>query len=278
MIEAADVADVDNDSNTTELLRLFCHYDSRSNVARLTAGAQTVVESYEYAPYGNVSIKDKSGGGVSTTQVGNPFDFQRRRRDVETGLMYFRARHYDPITGHWLERDPLGFKPGANWREFVCSNPIGMIDPFGTDGWCGAAAGYGAALTAMVQDSTEGGECGDGESGGEEEGTPDRSKEIDDYVDEHFKDPPKDPEPPGDSGESGGGEYGEPPGGWKKFRLPEDPFPPRLPIPPTFFIFPGSVNPLPEKEDPFKWPHPRPGDPPRRGGVSIHLGGFGINF
>jgi RHS repeat-associated protein len=131
MMEARDVADVDNDDNTTELVRLYYHFDSRSNVARLTAASQAVVESYEYDPYGIISIKDKSGSGVSDTQVGNPFDFQRRRRDGEAGLMYFRARMYHPTSGHWLQRDPLGFVPGANWHEFESSNAPSRLDPFG---------------------------------------------------------------------------------------------------------------------------------------------------
>jgi RHS repeat-associated protein len=133
MMEAKDVADVDNDANTTELVRLYYHYDSRSNGARLTAAAQTVVEAYEYDPYGNVSIKDKSGGVVSSTQVGNPFDFQRRRRDIETGHMYFRARQYSPEMGSWLQRDPLGLTPGPNWHEAFVSNPTGNLDPMGLD-------------------------------------------------------------------------------------------------------------------------------------------------
>jgi RHS repeat-associated protein len=145
MMEAPDVADVDNDSNTSELVRLFYHYDGRSNLVRLTAATQTTVESYESDPYGNVSIKDKNGSGVSTTQVGNPFVFQRRRHDVETGLMYFRARMYDPMRGHWLQRDPLGFQPGANWMEFVSCNPVNIADPLGLDG--GATAGAIGVLT-----------------------------------------------------------------------------------------------------------------------------------
>jgi len=133
MMEAPDVADVDDDLNTSELKRFYYHYDGRTNVARLTDPDEAVVESYETDPYGQVSTKDKSGSCVSTTQVGNPFTFQRRRLDDETGLMYFRARHYDPVTGHWLQRDPLGFEPGPNWHEFESCNPVNREDPFGLD-------------------------------------------------------------------------------------------------------------------------------------------------
>jgi RHS repeat-associated protein len=148
MMEAKDVADVDNDANTTELVRLYYHYDSRGNVARLTAAAQTVVEAYEYDPYGNVSIKDKSGGGVSATQIGNPFDFQRRRRDNESGLLYFRARHYDPGAGHWLQRDPAGLADTSNTHEMERSNAPYWNDPFGL--------ASGAEHTSMTHEAMDG--------------------------------------------------------------------------------------------------------------------------
>jgi RHS repeat-associated protein len=160
MMEGRDLADVDNDSNTSEFVRLYYHCDSRGNVARLTDASEAVVESYEYDPYGIVTIKDKLGGSVSATQVGNPFDLQRRRRDGETGLMYFRARIYEPTAGNWLQRDPLSLEPGPNWHEFESSNPINRRDPMGMDddecdgmppkwdiSWTGAviATGVGAA-------------------------------------------------------------------------------------------------------------------------------------
>jgi len=131
MMEAPDVADVDNDSNTSELVSLYFHFDGRTNVSRLTAAAQTVVESYETDPYGNLSIKDKNGNSVSSTQAGNPFTLQRRRLDGETGLMYFRARMYHPSTGHWLQRDPAGFTDGTNLHETMSSDPVNRSDPFG---------------------------------------------------------------------------------------------------------------------------------------------------
>jgi len=114
-------------------VRLYYHCDGRTNVARLTAAAQTVVESYESDPYGNVTIKDQAGSPASTSPVGNPFVFQRRRHDAESGLLYFRARHYDPQRGHWLQRDPLGFKDSANAHESFVSNPVHFLDPLGTE-------------------------------------------------------------------------------------------------------------------------------------------------
>ncbi len=133
MMEAADIADVDDDQNTSELVRLFYHFDGRTNVIALTDPSESIVESYECDPYGNLSIKDKNGSGVSVSQVRNPFVFQRRRHDSEAGLMYFRSRHYDPEAGQWLQRDPLGYKAGANLHEAWECSPTNRVDPLGLD-------------------------------------------------------------------------------------------------------------------------------------------------
>jgi len=40
--------------------------------------------------------------------TGNPYLFQGRRLDEESGLYYFRNRQYDPVHGRFLSRDPAG--------------------------------------------------------------------------------------------------------------------------------------------------------------------------
>ena len=56
--------------------------------------------------------------------------FTSRRHETETGLMYFKARYYDPQTGEFISRDPLEYVDGmSQYRgNFV---PKGM-DPKGT--------------------------------------------------------------------------------------------------------------------------------------------------
>jgi RHS repeat-associated protein len=248
MMEAKDVADVDNDSNTTELIRLYYHYDARGNVACLTAAAQTVVESYEYDPYGNLtSIRDKNGSTVSATQVGNPFDFQGRRRDYETGLMYFRTRMYDSSGGHWLQRDSVGLDPSANWHEFESSDPAGNSDPMGT------------------QDSGGRRLFGDDDFGVDLRWHPPRPeppppppppKWPDFSFDLHRITLPPPPPPP-------------PPPRWPDFTFdlhritlgPEPPPPPPPPPPRPRFPLPFSTTFVPPRD--FKWPPPPPPQPPR---------------
>ncbi|WP_371106117.1 RHS repeat-associated core domain-containing protein [Pseudomonas sp. p21] len=50
--------------------------------------------------------------------------------DTETKLHYNRYRHYEPTTGRFIGKDPLGFAGGLNIYNFA-PNPIEWIDPYG---------------------------------------------------------------------------------------------------------------------------------------------------
>ena len=64
--------------------------------------------------------------------MANPYMFNGRRLDPETGLYYYRARYYDPQSGRFISEDPLGFaSKGVNLYEYVSANPINFVDPSG---------------------------------------------------------------------------------------------------------------------------------------------------
>jgi RHS repeat-associated protein len=70
----------------------------------------------------------------SSTQ---PFGFTGEQRDGETGLVYLRARMYDPQTGRFLQRDWLAKSaPGiSGWNRYAyaANNPVNLTDPGGLD-------------------------------------------------------------------------------------------------------------------------------------------------
>ena len=84
---APDVADVDDDGNTTELKTFYFHHNLIGSVTQVTDQDEQVVEQYDYTPYGQVTIEDGDGtdlNGVSAIE--NPYMFTARRYDEETGL------------------------------------------------------------------------------------------------------------------------------------------------------------------------------------------------
>ena len=59
------------------------------------------------------------------------FRFSTKYQDVETGLLYYDYRYYDPSTGRWLSRDPIGERGGINLYTYCQNLPSTLIDPFG---------------------------------------------------------------------------------------------------------------------------------------------------
>ena len=60
---------------------------------------------------------------------------RRKNRAVTTkkasGVLYYGYRYYDPVTGRWLSRDPIGERGGINLYGMVGNNPISLFDKIG---------------------------------------------------------------------------------------------------------------------------------------------------
>jgi RHS repeat-associated protein len=51
--------------------------------------------------------------------------------DFASGVTYYGFRYYDPVTGRWPSRDPIGEEGGLNLYGFVGNNAVGKIDYLG---------------------------------------------------------------------------------------------------------------------------------------------------
>jgi len=112
------------------------HADALGSTALLTDANGDVVERYDYNPFGACVASDVNGGGL----VGNPYRFTGRRLDSETGLYYYRARHYSTEMGRFLSPDPIGpWKDAGNFGNgyaYIGNNPFRGTDPTGKrDDW-----------------------------------------------------------------------------------------------------------------------------------------------
>jgi RHS repeat-associated protein len=82
-----------------------------------------VVARYEYDFWG---VRSKLGGSVET-----PWGYTGHYTHADTGLVLAPYRAYDPETGRWLSRDPIGENGGINLYGYVGNNPVNRKDPLG---------------------------------------------------------------------------------------------------------------------------------------------------
>jgi len=105
----------------------FAAYDGNGNVVGLvdaTDGSPSAF--YEYDPFGQRIRYTGTAASI------NPFQFSTKYLDPETGFSYYGHRFYNPSTGRWLSRDPIGEKGGVNEYAFVGNATQEKVDPFGT--------------------------------------------------------------------------------------------------------------------------------------------------
>lgn len=61
----------------------------------------------------------------------SPWTYQGKRKDAETGFIYFGARFLDPARGQFLTPDPKGFADGQDLYHFAKYNPNAFSDTWG---------------------------------------------------------------------------------------------------------------------------------------------------
>jgi RHS repeat-associated protein len=90
------------------------------------------VGGYNYDPYGIAT---------HTGTVTTPLQYAGQYADSESGLIYMRARYYDPTSGQFLTVDPLVTVTQTPYG-YVSDNPLNAGDPTGLEGACETAAEY----------------------------------------------------------------------------------------------------------------------------------------
>jgi RHS repeat-associated protein len=65
----------------------------------------------------------------------NPYLYNGKELDAETGFYYYGARYYDPKSSLWLSVDPLAEKmPDFSAYAYAFNNPVMFVDPTGMEG------------------------------------------------------------------------------------------------------------------------------------------------
>ncbi len=109
--------------------RSFFHVDGLGSTVSLTGEDGRVRESVFYDAWGVARLRVGSSG--------NHFGYTGQEEDRETGLVYFRARFYDPRWGRFLTQDSvlgdIADLPSLHRYGYARGNPLVFIDPTGRE-------------------------------------------------------------------------------------------------------------------------------------------------
>jgi RHS repeat-associated protein len=129
-------------------LQSFYQFDGLGSVTTVTDGAASQKASYIYDPWGSLI------GGVDLLGTKNKFRYIGEAADTGAGLVYLRARYYDPSVGRFLSRDvtpgSAGLPMSINRYQYALSNPLSMKDPSGLSSIDGSQSG-GEVLGAFTE-------------------------------------------------------------------------------------------------------------------------------
>ena len=103
-------------------------YDGNGNVLGVTNLANgELIGRYEYSPFGKLLWKEGLAAEI------NRWRFSTKLEDDGMGWLYYGFRYYEPDTGRWPSRDPIGESGGINVYGFLVNAPINHIDTLGLD-------------------------------------------------------------------------------------------------------------------------------------------------
>lgn len=136
----------------------YLHTDHLGTASFVTDDNSKTTQFFLNLPFGETMLEQQTG------VYDNPYKFNAKELDKETGLYYYGARYYNPKLSVWYSVDPLavyspvmetqfygdGQHNGGvyNWGNlnpyiYTYQNPINLIDPNGKQSASGAHSGGG---------------------------------------------------------------------------------------------------------------------------------------
>ena len=156
-------------SNPPAAQALYAIRDRLGSVMGLVDSSGSIVARYDYDAWGNpVTVVVSSAYTYTLTN----FRFRWQCREyvplisdntIRSGLYYFRNRWYDPVSGRFLSKDPIGLDGGdLNLYVFCNNDPVNFRDPYGLSFWGSLGRGFIGAGTGALSGAASGAAVGAG--------------------------------------------------------------------------------------------------------------------
>ena len=117
-------------------------YDGLGSVVGEVDPSGNLTSSPKYDVYGLV----RSNTGTASSAMGFVGGLGHLS-EAGTGLIYMRARYYDPQLGRFSSQDMKG--NGTNWFVYCSNNPVSRYDPDGKEDMAGLGTAMGISGTLM---------------------------------------------------------------------------------------------------------------------------------
>jgi RHS repeat-associated protein len=111
---------------------MYLHHDQQGSTRAVTGSTGTVQATMTYDAFGN-----RLG---STGSAVTPLGYDGQYTNADTGLIYLRARTYDPTTAQFLSVDPIVADTGAPYI-YSGDDPVNGVDSTGLSGFFGTGIG-----------------------------------------------------------------------------------------------------------------------------------------
>ena len=124
-----------NAENIQEKDIYFYHSDHLGSTSYITDANGEASQFVCYKPYGEALVDEHN------TSYEQPWKFNGKELDSETGLYYYGARYYEPTLTLWYGVDALAEKyPNMGGYVYCAGNPVKFVDPDGNENVvvCGA--------------------------------------------------------------------------------------------------------------------------------------------
>jgi RHS repeat-associated protein len=105
----------------------YLHGDALGSIRTVTDSAGSAIAESNYQPYGLATST------AEPVAVVTRFGFAGEYTDL-TGLLYLRARYYDPTTAQFVTIDPLVGRTLTAYG-YTGGNPLQYVDPLGLEWW-----------------------------------------------------------------------------------------------------------------------------------------------